>query len=247
MTGRNLTRRLEQLEARVALVDRQIDIVIRFVGPEGGVTDSLVLEVSMDRRLSLETSTCRRTLTANIRASDYRDSGGKSLAQAHRIRTVANSDPQRGTPRCRFHRDCHTGLQSESCHLTQSGGVPVRHAANHGGDASRPFCQRHLCASGQRAASLGNRLPVRIRFRVPQFRGDPIFEPLRDEVLEAFRLFVNLVPRIVEEIMEEPLDQAVMAKNLQSAHPPGCRNAPRGAFRISQTAAFAPRAFGAFP
>lgn len=45
------------------------------------------------------------------RAGNYRDPGGKNRAQAHRIRiTIANSDPQRGTPRSRFHRDRHTGL-----------------------------------------------------------------------------------------------------------------------------------------
>ena len=45
------------------------------------------------------------------RAGNYRDPGGKNWAQAHRIRiTIANSDPQRGTPRSRFHRDRHAGL-----------------------------------------------------------------------------------------------------------------------------------------
>ena len=66
-------------------------------------------------------------------------------------------------------------------------------------------------------------MAVRIRFRVSQFRSDPIFEPLRYEVLKPFRLIVNLVPRVVEEIMQETLQQAVMAKNLQGAPLPGGR------------------------
>ena len=42
-------------------------------------------------------------------------------------------------------------------------------------------------------------------------------------MFQPFRLIVNLVPRVVEEIVEEALQQAVMAKNLQSAHLPYCR------------------------
>ncbi len=64
---------------------------------------------------------------------------------------------------------------------------------------------------------------MRVGFRVSQFRGDPIFQFLRDKMFQPFRLIVNFVPGIVEEIMEKTLQQAVMAKNLQSAHPPGCR------------------------
>ena len=75
----------------------------------------------------------------------------------------------------------------------------------------------------KRAASLGDRVPVRIGFRVAQFRGDPVFQSLRDEVLQPFRLIVNLVPRVVEDIMEEALQQTVVAKNLQGAHLPRWR------------------------
>jgi len=42
-------------------------------------------------------------------------------------------------------------------------------------------------------------------------------------MFQPFRLIVNFVPRVVEEIMEEALQQAVVAKDLQSAHPAGCR------------------------
>jgi len=37
-------------------------------------------------------------------------------------------------------------------------------------------------------------------------------------MFQPFCLIVNLVPRVVKEIMEETLQQAVMAKNFQSAH-----------------------------
>ncbi|MGA2435867.1 MAG: hypothetical protein ABSG25_11335 [Bryobacteraceae bacterium] len=44
MTNRNLTRRLERLEARAAVVDQRITFVLRLVDPDGSVTESLVLE-----------------------------------------------------------------------------------------------------------------------------------------------------------------------------------------------------------
>ena len=41
-------------------------------------------------------------------------------------------------------------------------------------------------------------------------------------MLKPFRLIVNLVPGVVEEIMEEPLQQTVVTKDLQSALLPRC-------------------------
>ena len=62
-----------------------------------------------------------------------------------------------------------------------------------------------------------------ISLRIPQFRRDAIFKPLRNEMFQPFRLIVNLVPGVVEEIMEETLQQTMVAKNLQSSHLPGRR------------------------
>ena len=42
-------------------------------------------------------------------------------------------------------------------------------------------------------------------------------------MLQTLRLIVNLVPRVVEEIMEEALQQTMVAKNLQSSHLAGRR------------------------
>jgi hypothetical protein len=44
MTNRNLTRRLERPEARAAVVDRRVSIVLRLIDPDRSVTASLVLE-----------------------------------------------------------------------------------------------------------------------------------------------------------------------------------------------------------
>jgi len=58
-------------------------------------------------------------------------------------------------------------------------------------------------------------MPVWISFRIPQFRGDPVFKRLGDEVLQPFRFIVNLVPRIVQEIVEETFQQTVVPTNLE--------------------------------
>jgi len=153
---------------------------------------------------------------------DYGNPGAENLTQAHGIGTVGNPDAQSGTASSGFNHDCHTRPQTEACHFAQSRGVAVGHAANHGRDATSPFRQRHLRTNRNCAISLGNRVAVRIGLWISQFRGDPIFKPLRNEVLQPFCLIVNLIPRIVEEITEETLQQTVTAKNLQSAHFPRC-------------------------
>lgn len=50
-------------------------------------------------------------------AADYPNAGGKSLAQANRVRPIANSDTQRGVARARFYLDRNPRLQSQPGHL----------------------------------------------------------------------------------------------------------------------------------
>ena len=73
-------------------------------------------------------------------------------------------------------------------------------------------------SGGNAGQFLGGSVSGRVSFWIAQFPRDAIFQPLRDVVLQAFALIVNLVPRVVEEIMQETFQQAVMAENLQSAH-----------------------------
>jgi hypothetical protein len=60
-------------------------------------------------------------------------------------------------------------------------------------------------------------VPVGIRLRVAQLSGDPVFQSLRDEMLQPIRLVVNLVPGVIEEIVQETFQQAVVTKHLKSA------------------------------
>ena len=57
-------------------------------------------------------------------------------------------------------------------------------------------------------------MPVRVRFGVSQFGRDPVLQPLRDEMFQTLRFFVNLVPRIIENVVEESFQETVVADHL---------------------------------
>ena len=54
-------------------------------------------------------------------------------------------------------------------------------------------------------------MPVRIGVWIAQFRGDAVFQPFRYEVFQTLGLLMHLIPRIAEELMQEPFQQAMMA------------------------------------
>jgi hypothetical protein len=56
---------------------------------------------------------------------------------------------------------------------------------------------------------------VRIELRIAELRGDPLGEPVRQHVLEQLRLLVDEVPRDVEHLDEQQLEQAVVAERAQ--------------------------------
>ena len=66
------------------------------------------------------------------------------------------------------------------------------------------------------AAPLGNRMPVWVRVGIAQLGGDPVFQPLRDEVLQPLGLLMHLVPRVAEELVQKSLEQAMVAQYLEA-------------------------------
>jgi hypothetical protein len=56
---------------------------------------------------------------------------------------------------------------------------------------------------------------VRIELWVTQFRGNAFFKSLRDEMFQAFRFFVNLFQRVLQDFVEKCFDQAMMAQHLK--------------------------------
>lgn len=60
-------------------------------------------------------------------------------------------------------------------------------------------------------------MPVRVRVGISQLGGNPVFQPLGNEVLQPFGLFMNFVPRIVQKIVKKSFQQPVMAQNFHGA------------------------------
>ena len=60
-----------------------------------------------------------------------------------------------------------------------------------------------------------DRVAVRVELRVAELLGDPALELLRDVVLEHLGLVVDSIPRHLERLGEEGLDQAVVADDLE--------------------------------
>jgi hypothetical protein len=65
-------------------------------------------------------------------------------------------------------------------------------------------------------------MAVRIDLRIAQNGRDAILETLRDEVLQALRFVVNLVPGVLQDIMQEKFQETVMTHQLPGAMFP-CR------------------------
>ena len=60
-------------------------------------------------------------------------------------------------------------------------------------------------------------MPVRVDFGIAQDRGHAVFETLGDEVFQPFGLLVHFVPGILQNVMQEEFEQAVMADEFPGA------------------------------
>src|SRR6185437_4494513 len=108
-------------------------------------------------------------------------------------------------------------------HLPKPARITVTHALHHKRAGSRYLRQRHRLSRRYPSIHRRNRMPVRIRLRMPQFRRDPLLKPLADEVLQALRLFMQLVDRVVEHLIQKGLDQTVMPHHFKGPSSPGPR------------------------
>ena len=72
------------------------------------------------------------------------------------------------------------------------------------------MCKRHFLAVNSGRIFLGDEVPVRVDFGVAENGGDPIFETLRDEVFQPLGLVMDLVPGILQNVMQEEFQEAVM-------------------------------------
>src|SRR5271168_454614 len=66
-------------------------------------------------------------------------------------------------------------------------------------------------------------MSVRVCFGIAEFGGNPILEFFGDEMLQTLGLFMDFVPRIIENVVQEAFEQPVVANHFQSASPAGWR------------------------
>ncbi len=68
-------------------------------------------------------------------------------------------------------------------------------------------------------------MPVRVCFRITQLGGNAVLKLFGDEMLQSLRFFMNLVPRIVEHVVKEAFEQAMVANHFQCTPSTSCRKA----------------------
>ena len=81
--------------------------------------------------------------------------------------------------------------------------------------AARTLGQRQALRLGERPVGAGDRVAVRIDRGIAEEGLDPVDQPLRGRVLHVLGLFVHLVPRHLERVGQEELEQAMPANHLQ--------------------------------
>jgi hypothetical protein len=72
-------------------------------------------------------------------------------------------------------------------------------------------CRRHL------ALERGDGVAVGVEGGMAELGGDALLEALGDEVFEALGLFVDLFDGVVEDLVEEGLDEAMVADDFECA------------------------------
>jgi len=66
-------------------------------------------------------------------------------------------------------------------------------------------------------------MSVRVCFGIAQLGGNAVLKPFGDEMLQALRFFMNLVPGIVEHVVQEAFEQPMVPNHLQRAPSAGWR------------------------
>lgn len=58
-------------------------------------------------------------------------------------------------------------------------------------------------------------MPVRVDIGIAQLGGYPVLQSLGNKVLQPFGFFVHLIPRIIQEVVEESFEQPMMPHNFE--------------------------------
>ena len=76
--------------------------------------------------------------------------------------------------------------------------------------------ERHFLTVDAGCIFLRNNVPVRIDLGIAQNGRYPVFESLRNEMLQPLSFLVDFVPRVLKNIVQKQLEQPVMADQFPS-------------------------------
>ena len=97
--------------------------------------------------------------------------------------------------------------------------VFVGDAGDFGGLAGAKKRECLRLVGGERAVECRDGVAVRVELGMTELGGDALLEALGDEVFEAFGFEMDFVPRVVEDLVEEGLEEAVMSDDLEGSLP----------------------------
>jgi len=110
-----------------------------------------------------------------------------------------------------------SGADALSGEVAEHLGVFVGDAGDLCGLAGTELREGLVLGAGQGAVEGGDGVAMGVELRVAKLGGDALFKALGDEVLEALGFLMDLVPRVVEDSVEEGLDEAMVANDLEGA------------------------------
>src|SRR5713226_1040091 len=119
----------------------------------------------------------------------------------------------------RQHLDVRAGKKTAAVELAQLGGIVVRDALDDHLLARAALMQRALARRPHLAGDARDGVAVRVELRAAEQLEDSLLHPLRDHMLEALRLLVNLVPAVAEHPDEEHLQEPVVPDQLEGHLP----------------------------
>jgi hypothetical protein len=156
--------------------------------------------------------------TWNILGAGYEDRGGEGVAQQRWVEGSANADlPGTFKGKLLGEGEANAGPYALTGEIAEHLGIFVGDADDPGRLAGGELREGLEIFTGQGAVERWDGVAVRIEFRVAELCGDALFEPFGDEVLEAFCFLVDLVPWIAEDLVEEGLDETMVADDFEGA------------------------------
>ena len=153
-----------------------------------------------------------------MRVGDDGDFGRDPLAQPHRVPAIPNADEHGSAANSGLDPDPYSWPQAQTFHFAQSGWISIRNATDDCVHAASPLGQQHLLPQRKGTVPFRDEMAMRVCLRIAQFRRDTLLQTLGYEMLQPFRLVVDLIPGIIQKVMQETLQQTVVAQNFQGAH-----------------------------